>query len=316
MNKIKKIASLLMLTAAVIFAAGCTEPDKPTPGGGDTPEEPTIPTGAVDGLFTINDQGGKVYFSQGNLQYQASTNTWRFAEHQWDYVGHNYHLGTGENVHMGTVEGSTNEEIAPDYSGWIDLFGFGTSGFNGKQPYMTSMDSEDYGDGENDIAGTNYDWGAYNAISNGGNQSGLWRTLTKDEWTYIVYTRQTTSGIRYAGATVNGVHGLIILPDDWNSSIYNLSNANEAWAVWTVNDIDEATWTDTFEPAGAVFLPAAGNRRGTGGGGTGPEGLLPFEGFYWSSTYSKCLYFDRGIRSDYGSYAREGQSVRLVADGK
>ena len=26
-------------------------------------------------------------FSKGNLQYRASTNTWRFAEHQWDFVG-------------------------------------------------------------------------------------------------------------------------------------------------------------------------------------------------------------------------------------
>ena len=99
--------------------------------------------------------------------------------------------------------------------------------------------------------------------------------------------------------------------------LYNLNNANESWDEWTVNDIDEATWTDTFEPAGAVFLPTAGDRRGTAGGGTGPEGLLPFYGFYWSTTYPRCLFFAKGdIRSDYGSYAREGQSVRLVADGK
>ena len=330
MKKLRKFASVLMLAATVVFAAGCTKPDEPnnegndnSGGGGETPEVPTIPTGAIDGAFSINENGGKVYFSQGNLQYQASTNTWRFAEHQWDYVGHDYAVfgpygtPTGEVIHMGTVPGSNNREIAPDYPGWIDLFGFGTSGFNGKQPYMTSMDSGDYGDGENDIAGTNYDWGVYNAISNGGNQSGLWRTLTKDEWTYIVALRQTTSGIRHAPATVNGVHGLIILPDDWNSSIYDLNYVNDAWDGWPANDIDEATWTNTFEPAGAVFMPTAGDRRGsTEGGGTGPEGQLPFLGFYWSSTYSKCLFFERGVYPDYGSYAREGHSVRLVADAK
>ena len=35
----------------------------------------TVPEGAINGLFTINDAGTQVYFSQGNLQYQASTNT-------------------------------------------------------------------------------------------------------------------------------------------------------------------------------------------------------------------------------------------------
>ena len=44
------------------------------------------PTGAINGLFSVSPSK-QVYFSQGNLQYQASTNTWRFAEHQYDYVG-------------------------------------------------------------------------------------------------------------------------------------------------------------------------------------------------------------------------------------
>ena len=126
MNKFKKFASILMLTVAVVFAAGCTKPEEPVPGGGDTPEEPTIPTGAIDGLFTINDHGGKVYFSQGNLQYQASTNTWRFAKHQWNYIGGSDCYG----VHYGNVEGSTNSLVSSTYDGWIDYFGFGASGWD------------------------------------------------------------------------------------------------------------------------------------------------------------------------------------------
>lgn len=46
----------------------------------------TSPVGAINGLFSVSATQ-QVYFSQGNLQYQASTNTWRFAENQWDYVG-------------------------------------------------------------------------------------------------------------------------------------------------------------------------------------------------------------------------------------
>ena len=83
-----------MLAATMVFASGCTKPDEPNNegndnngGGGETPEVSAAPTGAIDGKFSINATGGKVYFAKGNLQYQASTNTFRFAEHQWNYVG-------------------------------------------------------------------------------------------------------------------------------------------------------------------------------------------------------------------------------------
>ena len=39
-----------------------------------------VPEGAHDGKSTINDEGGKARFSQGNLQYNASTDTWHSAE--------------------------------------------------------------------------------------------------------------------------------------------------------------------------------------------------------------------------------------------
>lgn len=54
------------------------------------------PTGAINGKFTINAQGGQVYFAQGNLQHIGSVlpSYWRFAEHQWDYIGHSSSQGT------------------------------------------------------------------------------------------------------------------------------------------------------------------------------------------------------------------------------
>ena len=55
---------------------------------------------------------------------------------------------------------------------------------------MTSSTPSDYGDGSGDIAGTNYDWGVNNAISNGGNEAGLWRTLTIEEWKYLMESRR------------------------------------------------------------------------------------------------------------------------------
>ena len=147
-----------------------------------------IKDGAILAEFSVSDST-KVHFSQGNLQYQASTNTWRFAEHQWDYVE------------------KDNENISEKYTGWIDLFGWGTSGYNGKNPYMTSTDYSDYGDGTNDIAGTNYDWGVYNKIYNGGNQAGMWRTLTSSEWNHLISGRaQANRLMGHGNAVVGKVH--------------------------------------------------------------------------------------------------------------
>ena len=42
--------------------------------------------GKLPGSFSVSGEK-KVCFSQGNLQYQGSTGTWRFATHQYDFIG-------------------------------------------------------------------------------------------------------------------------------------------------------------------------------------------------------------------------------------
>ena len=206
--------------------------------------------------------------------------------------------------------GNNNSNISSSYIGWIDLFGWGTSDYNGKNPYMTSTDYFDYGDGCNDIAGTNYDWGVYNAISNGGNQAGLWRTLTRDEWYYLINTRTNASSKKDV-ATVNDVTGLILLPDNWTlpEGLTFTSGANGDFAQ---NTYSTADWAK-MEANGAVFLPAAGYRSGTYvvDVGTG--------GYYWSSSYrnsSACyVYFGSlGVGAYNVSNRYIGLSVRVVQD--
>ena len=191
--------------------------------------EDPYPTGSINGLFSVSPTQ-KVYFSQGNLQYQASTNRWRFAEHQWEYVGGIDELfGTEYGNVFVNGEKCDNSLRSETYQGWIDLFGFGTNGvdngFACYQPWSTSINSEDYYCynlyEESGIA----DWG-YNAISNGGNQIGLWRTLKYEEWSYLLRSRYTVSGIRYALACLDGTNGIIFVPDDWKSSYYDLNNYN------------------------------------------------------------------------------------------
>ncbi len=259
--------------------------------------------GTIQGKFSVA-MGEQVYFSQGNLQYHPVQQQWRFAEKQWDIIG------------------AENANVSANYNGWIDLMGWGTSGFNNKYPYMTETMSQAYAEEFADISGTNYDWGVYNPISNGGNQAGIWRVLERNEWEYVFFKRQTSSGIRYAKATVNGIYGVILLPDDWNTSYYSLNNVNSNTnsAVYSGNEVSATDWTSKFENHGAVFLPAGGTRVGISTT-TYSHGLATdASGWYWSGTMcdgnrAYILYFSNASLLPYREYyIGPAMSVRLVRD--
>ncbi len=261
------------------------------------------------GVFSVGPNAtDKVYFSQGNLQYQASTSTWRFAENQWNYVGDN----SKGNVYINEIK-SRNDYISSSYSGWIDLFGWGTSGYNNKYPYMTSTTYSDYANGENDIAGTNYDWGVYNIISNGGNATNQWRTLTNDEWKYLLNTRGDNGTYRYAKGTLQSTKGLIIFPDGFNpvSIGVTISSRNTSNAAFTSNIISD-DWPK-MEAAGCIFLPIAGLRDNT------TIRNISDGGYYWSSTHhtyntgnSFILEFIASTVGTSNGSRSIGRSVRLV----
>ncbi len=248
-----------------------------------------VPEGALDGVFSIA-LGKKVRFSKGNLQYQASTKTLRFAKNQWGFLG------------------DKNYNISQNNNGWIDLFNWAT----GKNPAHYWNDDSHY-EGFND-------WGK-NDISNGYGYK--WRTLSKDEWTYLLYERYTYSGMRFAKAQVDGVNGMVLVPDNWNAAIYVLKNTDVGNANYTDNIISADDWHNGFEANGAVFLPAAGYRyNGTDLANVNEKGR------YWSSTMSKKnyeayhLYFSNKKMSEnlrhteYPAEQSYGFSVRLVCDVK
>ena len=103
--------------------------------------------------------------------------------------------------------------------------------------------------------------------------------------------------------------GIIILPDDYSGPAINSSHDS-----WSNNSIIATNWT-TYEAAGAVFLPASGQRYGT------DIDQFNFAGYYWSSTdVSSNLAFylcfdDFGTNISHGEDSRYiGCSVRLVRD--
>ena len=226
--------------------------------------------GALPGLFSVSPDR-QVRFSQGNLQYYPDDNKWRFAERQWDFVGGpSVCEGIGD-MELGTVyvNGTKcdNTKVGKYYPGWVDLFGWGTSGWDNGNVYYKPYDfashiyeSDAYGPpGNYDLTGdyAQADWGVHNTISNGGSRQ--WRTPTAEEFLYLLTERHTLSGIRFAMAIVAGVRGMIVLPDDWNASTYYLNGANE-FCYYSTNTIAGREWLDVLEPAGAVFMPAAGAR--------------------------------------------------------
>ena len=257
-----------------------------------------IPMGAIKGKFTINDMGNEISFSRGNLQYRASTNTWRFAERQWDCL---------------RLE---NANVSSSYDGWIDLFGWGTSGYNHGavcyQPWSTSTSGSDYyayGSSEYNLYDqtSQADWG-YNAISNGGNTENQWRTLTNEEWSYLLFTRETPSGTRFAKATVNNVEGLVVLPDDWDFIYYDLNETNNTSANYSANVIDENDWMNALETHGAVFLPAGSYRRGA----SNIEQNNPYKAYYWTSSNVKYFEFNNTQLFVSNRSRDNGLSVRLA----
>ena len=208
------------------------------------------PTGSKGGKFTVAS-GVQVRFSQGNLQFNVSQGThktadgnqqgtFRFAENQYDTIG------------------ASNKNISVEnYTGWISLFGWGTSGYNGCSP-MTYLKDATYGPGNVDIAGTNYDWGVYNAISNGGNKPGLWRTLTRNEWAYLLTNRANAEQL-YSIAKINGLVGLMILPDGWTQPS-GISFTPKMSTGQTTNIYTVEQW-QTLENSGAIFIPKEGYRN-------------------------------------------------------
>ena len=275
--------------------------------------------GAIKAAFSVgNDK--KIYFSQGNLQYQASTNTWRFAENQWNFVGKckstQYYPNQPQDTGNVFVDGvrCENENISPTYNGWIDLFGWGTSGWESGakayQPYDTSTAKNDYYQGGAIGNSANIDWGVHNPISNGGNEAGLWRLPTIKEWEYLLVSRPNYSEKRGA-ATVNGVKGLILLPDDWTlpeglTFKSGMNNNDFRNCKYTAEE-----WTK-MEENGAVFLPLAGYRRGIS--------VIRNNGMYFSASYSEYgiehVKFSETIIKIVASFSSPeiAISVRLVKD--
>lgn len=286
--------SITVTTADGSFFKSC---DVTVKGSGPEP----LPDGALSGVFTIDANGKKVNFSKGNLQatYNGSGYTFGFAENQYDIIG----WAAGNTTIDSQADGSV-----------VDLFGFSTD--SGTKPWgiNTSVSESDY-------SGNFKDWGEN--IGDGK----TWRTLSKDEWTYLLFSRSvnggTGEGKSFKVFVINrpvgqALHGLVLYPDGYSSS-NTKSRMPSTIPMPGEEDIQLTTsqWM-AMEADGCVFLPASGERyRGTD--------LIACTSyaFYWTSTTasSTTAYLWCNVSGGEGGKVEEtnrhlGHSVRLVTDSK
>lgn len=298
------VKSMMFLGAFLFGLVMCFTSCEDILGHWEKPAPAEVTPGPLAGKFTINASGDKVQFSQGNLRatYDGTKWTWAFAKQQWDYVG-NAEGNTKVSDTTPFVAGYSGSATTVDLFGWVGASCTWTGAAQFGITSSVSWNATDgYGTGSTEALKS--DWG--NTIGTG------WRTLTSAEWTYLFDTRTTTSGVLYAKAKVNEVNGVILLPDDWDASYYALTSPNTGTANYTTNEITSANWTDKLEAHGAVFLPAAGYRKGTVVSDAGTEGC------YWSSTAQDAIrayyaYFGSNELTPAQFAVRyNGLSVRLV----
>ena len=218
-----------------------------------------------------------VYFSQGNLEFKnqgthktaedTSQGIWRFAEKQY------YTSGTG------------CDSLSP---GWSSYFSWGTSGHK-REPWNRGVsDNSLYSEGKYYLDDSEYaDWGVYNAISNGGNEPGMWRTLTGSEWAYLLENNSWVLG------EVEGKTCVMLIPEKFSAPegiIVSDEKSSVNGNIYTADQFKK------IEKLGVVALP-----RGEYWSSSVKESTYPSQDKHTKHVYEAIIYsiYHKGCGYDY-----------------
>lgn len=201
------------------------------------------PDNGVKGLYSVS-ANQRVYIAHGNLYYRLPTSRtggfWGFYDQQW---GH---------YHKNTQTGNSGDTLS--FFPW---------GYNNSKIYNYVHDVE------NNDAPTFVDWGSVSEVistNTGHGSRGIgdhWRTITGDEWEYLLFQRPMVFGApRFAAVTVTLSNGrttkdcLILYPDRYNPS--DLAPKPNVRGV-----AQPVSWAEyqQYESLGCAFLPANGFRN-------------------------------------------------------
>lgn len=300
-------------TVDVTVSAGMHNTITLTLGGGNLKYVPSFSVSASK----------RVEFAPGNLQaaYNGSTWAWKFADHQWDYVG-NAEGNTKVSLTAPYVSGYSGTSTTVDLFGWV---GASSTWSDVNQYGITSSTVSNSTNGYGNVTTESLkcDWGSIPGVES---SCGIgWRAPTGDEWDYVVSTRSSAATVnsvpnaRYTLACINtdgtAVNGMILFPDGVSISTSEATtwgsiNRRSAWGT----KCTASQWS-ALEAKGCVFLPAAGYRYGAS------AYSVSSEGYYWSCTpypnnvnFSSCMltFLSNDVTSNSGSFRYNGCSVRLV----
>ena len=110
---------------------------------------------------------------------------------------------------------------------------------------------------------------------------------------------------------MNDIPGLVLLPDNWKVTTYQLNSVNDADVGFGANVIGLSDWQHVLEPARVVFLPSAGART--------IDGVFMDLGCYHSSSAGAGDAFGvgfgkNGIVIRATGHRGDGLAVRLVQE--
>lgn len=128
-----------------------------------------------------------------------------------------------------------------------------------------------------------------------------WRTLSKDEWDYLLNTRDNATNKRNIVIVIDGENveigkGLVIAPDSFSGPLQS---------PYKIADLNEK---------GLVFLPLTGSRQKNSVSAAGVTG------YYWTGTAingngAKCMYFNNSVFIE-SNPRSDAKAIRLVKDAK
>lgn len=256
---------------------------------------------ALPGVFSIGENK-KVRFSKGNLytRYHSRRNAWI-----WDFYHEQYSTNS---LNAKCDEGEWRYPEKDDDE--IDMFCWGYGDWSTNPVDVTYITDDQF-----------RDWAEALPES-----KGTWRTLTSDEWCYMLaYNKKDSTFIEESPrynlsknfCTVCGIENCVVIaPDDWDKDANPLQNEYSTTS-------SPMTWKQA-EDAGLVCLPSAGYRTYT----DKRICAVRSEVYYWSVTpdpkeqsdhynsfcLSRSFLYGGSFMPQTSSDRRMGRSVRLVTD--
>lgn len=232
-----------------------------------------FPVGALPGKFSVADSK-QVYFSQGNLWADATdpeNPVFKFENNQYDF------WRTWSASHVSHFFWSTFAKEAikeeSDFDGSVD-----------------------------DILFTNLTAESANPDFTVDGQTGKYRTLSENEWNYLLNRRNVNGGSgkdkSYSlNITYNGSKGHVLYPDDFNGPILSA----------------DTQYTGENFPINCVFLPAAGFRICTNFNSFGEIGGYYSSSFAGDGYSISTVFTSKEVAIDGIPYLYN-ISIRLVTD--